>query len=202
LGQNTVAELVGDIDVGLIEASLHPSNGAVFAEGLHTVVPPSFAPVRWVADIERFLEDFPFDQNVFLMTRFPRDAQDESYLDPIRELIEVGRSLLSDHGLTLHLASDRNIVDDLFSNIAAHMWSSRYGIGLLENRLNQGLNYNVMTELGAMLVTGRRCALLKDRTVKNLPTDLSGHIYKSVDFDDKDAFVSELSDWVINDLGL
>jgi hypothetical protein len=166
------------------------------------VVPPSFAPIRWIAEIEHFLEEYPFDQNVFLMTRFPRGADDDVYLDPIRDLIERGRSTLREFGLTLHLASDRNIVDDLFSNIAAHMWSSRYGIGLLEDRVERGLNHNVITELGAMLMTGRRCALLKDRTVGSLPTDLSGQIYKSIDFDDIDEFEVELRDWVTSDLNL
>ena len=94
------------------------------------------------------------------------------------------------------------ILDDLFGNVAAHMWVSKYGIGLLEDRIGRGINYNVMTELGAMLMTGRRCALLKDRTAPALPSDLGGHVYKSVDFDDESGGADVVRAWVRADLRL
>ena len=65
------------------------------------------------------------------------------------------------------------------------MWACRYCIGLLEDRAQRGLNYNAAIEIGSMLITGRRCAILKDRTAPDLPVNLSGQIYKSVDFDDE-----------------
>jgi len=52
------------------------------------------------------------------------------------------------------------MVDDLWANVAAHMWWSKYGIDFFEDRRGGGLNYNLVTEIGGMLVTGRRCALL------------------------------------------
>lgn len=109
-----------------------------------------------------FLDENPFDHERVLYDSIPKDASDTEYLDPIEHLIPVIRTVLAESGLKLLVASDRLILDDLFGNVAAHMWVSKYGIGLLEDRIGQGLNYNVMTELGAMLMTGRRCALLKD----------------------------------------
>jgi hypothetical protein len=34
--------------------------------------------------------------------------------------------------LNLHLASDRQLDDDLLGNVAAYMWACQFGIGILE----------------------------------------------------------------------
>jgi hypothetical protein len=173
-------------------------DSAEFGEGKHTVIPPFFAPERWSRAIGRFLERYPFDTNVFCMTRFA--SEDE--LDPVRGVIETTRTALGSHGLTLHLASDANTDDDLWSNIAGYLWACRYGVALLEDRVDKGLNYNLVIEVGAMLATGRRCALLKDVTQDALPTDLVGQIYRPVDFDDLAQVNVAIHDWAAHDLGL
>jgi hypothetical protein len=53
-----------------------------------------------------------------------------------------------------------------------------------------------------MLMTGRRCALLKDKDTPDMPTDFVGHIYKPVDFDDLDGVSGALHLWAAEDLGL
>ena len=105
------------------------------------------------------------------------------------------------HGLEFHLASDRAISDDLWANVAAHMWASRYGIAFFEDRRDKGVNYNLTIEVGAMLMTGRRCALLKDTSIDKLPTDLVGKIYKGVDFNDVTSVEVALHMWIRDDLG-
>jgi hypothetical protein len=123
-----------------------------------------FAPIRWQPGIARLLDRYPFDGNVFCMTRYPRIETEDATPDPIRGLIQALREVLRGHGLTLHLASDRQVDDELFGNVGAHMWACRHGVGLLEDRAKRGLNYNAAIEVGSMLITGRRCAILKDRT--------------------------------------
>jgi hypothetical protein len=111
------------------------------------VLDPAFAPPRWSAGIKRLLERYPFDTNVFCMTRHPENdaevvetdpVRDVVETDPIRDVVEVLRKVLDGHGLMLHLASDRQIDDDVFGNVGAHIWACRYGIGLLESRTNRG----------------------------------------------------------------
>ena len=58
------------------------------------------------------------------------------------------------------LGNDRKIVDDLWANVAAHMWACKYGIRFFEDRRGRGVNYNLSIEVGGMLTTGRRLALL------------------------------------------
>lgn len=202
LGRETVRKLLSDLDVRAIEAQLNAVPGSDFAHVRHTLVTPAFAPIKWITAINRLLERFPFEQNVFLMTRFPENASDTHYLDPVRELIPLLRDALSAHGLTLHVASDRQLDDDLLGNVAAHMWACNYGMGILEDRINRGLNYNVMTEIGAMLMTGRRCALMKDTTVPRLPTDLAGQIFKSVDLGVANQVINATHNWAARDLDL
>jgi hypothetical protein len=201
-GRERVPALVQDLDIRAIEAEMATVPAADLSDGRHAVIPPEFAPPRWQPAIARLLSEFPFEKNVFCMTRFPKDERETEMPDPIKDVIETARTVLDDFGLTLHLASDRTADDELFGNIAAHMWACRYGIGLFETRFGTELNDNVQIEVGGMLITGRRCALLKDRDTPNLPTDFVGQIYKSVDFDDIDAITAMIRAWVVDDLNL
>ncbi len=201
LGQKRVVDLVGSIDPARVAPQLAKAAGATLGHELHTVIPPEFAPIRWAAGIGRLLHRFPFERNVFCMTRYPEKTAEETP-DPIKGVIESSRGVLDGHGLVLHLASDRAADDELFGNVAAHMWACKFGLGLFEDRVERKLNYNLVIEVGSMIMTGRRCALVKDRTVPAMPTDLVGQIYKNVDFDDAALVRSTLHRWVRDDLGL
>ncbi|HEX7133469.1 MAG TPA: hypothetical protein VF228_12900 [Iamia sp.] len=196
--------LVTDLDLtgleGEMAQSAQPAQPDIGRMG-HPLIPPTFAPPGLIAPLGRFLADHPFDTNVFAMSRFP-DGQDGADPDPVASAIDVAREVCDTHGLALHLASDRAMSDDLWSNVAAHMWASRYGIAFVEDRRQRGLNYNLTIEVGAMLVTGRRTALLKDVSIPSLPTDLVGHIYKDVDLDDDDQVAGAVHVWISADLGL
>jgi hypothetical protein len=198
-GQKRAVELLGEIDSAQLEPQLAQVPGAEFGHVRHTTLPPTLAPAKWSAGIARLLDRFPFETNVLCMTRFPdEDKQD----DPNQAVIETVRDALTAHGLVLHLASDRIVDEDLLGNVAAYMWACQYGIGLFEDRVGEKLNYNLVTEVGAMVMAGRRCALLKDRTAPTMPTDLIGHIYKPVDFDDLGGVAREVHLWAAEDLGL
>ncbi len=155
-----------------------------------------------MASLGRFLAAHPFERNVFGMTRFPDPSESGRADDPVGPALAAARKVCAMHGLEFHLASDRLIDDTLWANTAAHMWASQYGVAFFEDRQKEGLNYNLTIEVGSMLITGRRCALLKDRSIEHMPTDLVGHIYKSVDLDNTDTICCELHDWIRNDLNL
>jgi hypothetical protein len=202
-GRVKALELIGELDTARVEAELADVPGAELGKVRHSVLSPVFAPQRWGDAIGRLLDQFPFEQNVFLMTRFPQSKDDETFLDPIKDVIAVAREALAGHGLHLHLANKRQLDDDLFSNVAAHMWACQYGVALLEDRAGRGLNYNVVIELGAMTMTGRRCAFLRDSvTTPDVPTDFVGQIYKSIDFDDTTGVSNAMHRWAAFDLAL
>jgi hypothetical protein len=201
LGRQASLALLSDLDLAAFSAE-SANTSSLLGQVAHTVVPPALAPPQLIPGLRRFLEAHPFETNVFGMTRFPEPENDATDRDPMEPTLGVAREVCQQHGLEFHLASDRAINDDLWTNVAAHMWASQYGIAFFENRGKQGLNYNLTIEVGSMLMTGRRCALLKDRSIDRMPTDLVGHIYKSVDFDNVQAVRRVLHEWIRNDLNL
>jgi hypothetical protein len=206
-GRAAANELADDMDLAalLAEGAMTglPSLGATD----HPVIPPSLAPPDLIGPLHGFLERHPFETNVFGMTRFP-DTNEENGPDPVAPALDVARAVCEQHGLTFHLASDRQIMDDLWQNVAAHIWACKYGVAFFEDRRGRGINYNLSIEVGSMIVLGRRMAIVKDRTieygqpVERLPTDLTGRIYKSVDLDEPDTVRDALTGWMKDDLAL
>lgn len=201
-GRRSVNGLFAELDPDAVEAEIATVGAVEFEQTKQPVIPPGFAPVKWAPAISSLLDRYPFENNVFMMTRFPKETKEDELPDPVQRVIETTREVLGGHGLHLHLASDRQAEDELFGNIAAHMWVSKYGIGLFETRYLDEFNDNLQIEVGAMLMTGRRVAMLKDIDTPNMPTDFVGQIYKSVDFEDLKEISDTLNDWVTNDLGI
>lgn len=201
-GRVAVRDLVGGLNIAEVEAEIASVGSAELQHTQQPLIPPELAPVRWAAGIRHLLDEFQFESNVFCMTRFPREEPESELPDPVKNVVTVARETLAARGLHLHLASDRVADDELFGNVAAHMWACKYGIGLFETRFGEDFNDNLQIEVGAMLMTGRRVALLKDRETPDMPTDFVGHIYRPVDFDDPDAVAAVLNAWIQDDLRL
>jgi hypothetical protein len=196
-----VGKLASDMDLSALVAEASRPLVTRLGATAHPVIPPSLAPPALLGPLHEFLADFPFERNVFGMTRFPGPTKD-GQLDPIAPALKGTADVCERHGLVFHLASDRSIVDDLWPNVAAHMWGCRYGIAFFEARTERGLNYNLNIEVGSCLVLGRRLALLKDHSLEAMPTDLVGHIYLGVDLDDPDTVTAALDDWIESSLHL
>jgi hypothetical protein len=201
LGRQASLGLLSDMDLAALGAE-SSSGSSLLGQVAHTVVLPALAPPKLIPGLHKFLEDHPFEKNVFGMTRFPDHGESLNKADPVHAALEVARSVCRLHGLQFHLASDRAIDDDLWTNVTAHMWACRYGIAFFEDRMTRGLNYNLTIEVGSMLMTGRRCALLKDTSIPRMPTDLVGHIYKGVDLEKPETVANALHEWASKDLNL
>lgn len=197
-GVRRVQGVVSTMDLTALEMESAIVVGPNLGSAAHPLIPANLAPPSLLLGLHQFLSDYPFDRNVFGMTRFP-DAQAED-LDPIRPALQCAREVCADHGLVFHLASDRAIVDDLWSNVAGHMWGCRFGIAFFEDRMGRGLSYNLTIEVGSMLMTGRRCALLKDSTIDAMPTDLVGQIYKDVDLTELATVETAVESWIRDDV--
>lgn len=198
LGRAYVGEKLSGLDVVALIAEGATENAPLLGQTSTALVPFTLAPPALVQPLRGFLADHPFDTNVFGMTRFP-DAKAGTN-DPVSRALAVAREACQDFGLEFHLASDRAITDDVWPNVMAHMWGSRYGIGFFEDRVERGLNYNLVTEVGAMIMTGRRVALLKDGSIEKMPTDFVGMIYKSVDLEEESTVRDRVKDWLKDDL--
>lgn len=199
IGRQRASELVGDQATELLTEAM-PA-GSELAHSRHPLIPATLAPPQLLGPVSKFTTESPSSLHVFGMTRFP-DAEEEPTPDPVAEALQVTGDALKGHGLKFLLASHRALVDDLWGNVAAHMWASNYGIAFFENRRGRGMNYNLVIEVGAMLMAGRRCLLLKDSSIDKMPTDLVGFIYKSIDLDDPKAVTAAVHEWSREDLAL
>ena len=143
-------ELASDMDLAVLLAEGAIAGLPVLGKTGHPVIPPSLAPPDLIGPLHAFFEKHPFETNVFGMTRFP-DEDEEKGPDPVAPALDIARDVCEKHGLTFPLASDRQIVDDLWPNVAAHMWGCKYGIAFFEDRRRRGINYNLSIEVGACL---------------------------------------------------
>lgn len=206
LGRANSESIFTQLDIVALLAEVAEERGASVGHTIHAVVPPFLAPPALIPRLHEFLRRYPFETNIFAMTRFPDDLDDaskaESSLDPISDALASARAVCEMHGFKMHLAFDRSIVDDLWDNVMAHIWASRYGIAFFEDRQGEGLNYNLTLEVGSMLVLGRRCALLKDSTIPKMPSDLVGKIYVSVDLGSAASVAKSMHKWFRDDLAM
>jgi len=198
-GDHVLLSTIGKLDS--VEAPAPATSGADLGEVRHQIIPASLAPEPWIGAIGHLLDDHPFERNVLLITRFPANES-----DPLWAFIPKARAACKQHGLELHVAGDRNADPLLFNNVAGYMWACRFGLALFEAhgdppRRPASLNQNLLIEVGSMLMTGRRCAILRDTSVEQMPTDLVGHIFHPVRFEDLGAAIDVLHRALVADFG-
>jgi hypothetical protein len=194
-GNGQAEDLATNMDLAVLLAEASGPAATLLGDTVHPVIPPSLAPPALIKPLHAFLEEHPFDTNVFGMTRFPTKKADGKS-DPVAKALKAAELVCERYGLTFHLASERQIVDDLWANVAAHMWGCRYGIAFFESVTDKGLNYNLNIEVGSCLVLGRRLALLKDKSLTTMPTDLVGHIYHDVNLAKPSTVTKRLDAWI------
>lgn len=203
-GRNQALQLLDDMDLAVLLSEAEAEAGGPLVslgDTPHPVIPPWLAPPGILGPLHQFLDQHPFETNVFGMTRFPDSDEKPDGPDPVGPALKIARKVAEEHGLTFHLASDRKIVDDLWPNVAAHIWGCKYGIAFFEDRRKRGINYNLTIEVGSCLVLGRRLAILRDKSIKDLPSDLTGKIYEPVNLDDPSTVRAALEHWMQKDLG-
>ena len=196
-GETQIQQLMGQLEVGELADIGKKAGEPEFAGAAHHRIDPALAPAMFQRGISEFQRNSPGSRNVFLMVRYPEEGDTYS----TQPTIDTCRSALVEARMVAHLALDSAVDDQLFSNVGIYLWSCDFGVAVLEERQGQ-LNYNVVLEAGAMLMTGRRCLLLKDKSVERLPVDFIAHIHQSVDLDEPQTVDAAIRNWVANDLRL
>lgn len=147
--------------------------------------------------LREFLNDHPDpDRNVFVMMRFLSSPQ----LDEVHTSI---KETLAARGFHAVRADDRDYTGELWSNIEVHMTCCRFGIAVFEDIESRDFNPNVSLELGYMLGRHKRCLILKEQRLPDLPADVVHRLYKPFDMFNVSQSVSrEVARWVDVDLGV
>jgi protein-tyrosine-phosphatase len=148
--------------------------------------------------LERYLHEFarvnPYlDRNVFIMMPFSGQ--------PAESIFKTVAAELSHHGLVPVRADQRAFAPVLWWNIVTYMLGSSYGLVIYQPYEDITYNPNVSIEAGFMLAQDRPVLFLANESLSRLPTDFSGHIYKTYSSARRTPTVrAAVKDWIANDL--
>lgn len=149
--------------------------------------------------LDAFYQDHPeFEKNVFIAMRF---RTEEQYLE-IHAAIKSG---LAKYGLNGVRVDEKTYPPDgdLWTNICVYMMGCKLGVCVFEEVDEKEFNPNVPLEYGFMRAMNRRVLLLKDKRMKNLPSDMTGKLYKSFDtYKITETIHEQIKHWAERDLGL
>lgn len=147
--------------------------------------------------LRQFLATHPDPQkNVFVMMRFMKSDQMDGIYTAVKDTLAA-------RGFHAVRADDRDYTGELWSNIEVYMTCSMYGVAVFEDIDKRDFNPNVSLELGYMLAKRRRCLILKEKRLPDLPADVVHRLYKPFDMFDIEGSVSrEVARWVDVDLGV
>jgi len=143
-----------------------------------------------------FLSDHPdINRNVFLMMRFNEGDQ---YVDIARTI----KNELSEYGMNVFRADDKEYADDLWENVCVYMLGSTYGLAVFEQMDDRDFNPSVALELGFMMALNKRCLIIKDKRMDKMPTDIVGKLYKEFDtYQISETLKKCIKDWA-SDIGI
>lgn len=123
----------------------------------------------WKTKMQDFLKEYPFDRSVFIMIRYRK--KNDSIIAAIKEVVTTNE-------LNPIVAGDHDITDDLYNPIACLMCCAR-GIAVFDKgEVNEIFNPNVAYELGMFHLLGRKCLILKHKSLRSLHTDILMKLYQ------------------------
>jgi len=139
-------------------------------------------PIEIQQSLRQFRMDYPSATKVaFVMMKFGTTEAHNKIIAGIRDA-------LLPFNMSAVRADDKEYHSDLFYNILTYLYGCGFGIAVFERIEHEDFNPNVSLEVGYLLALKKQVCLLKDKTLKTLPTDLVGKLYRT--FDPQDPVTS------------
>jgi hypothetical protein len=136
---------------------------------------PLEPPPEIQRSLSRFRQEYPNPEKVaFIMMEFGETSAHERIAKSIKKE-------LTKHGITGVRADDRQYHDDLHYNVVTYLHGSGFGVAVFERIEREESSPNVSLEVGYMLALQKPVCLLKDKTLKTLPTDIISKLYRPFD---------------------
>ena len=149
--------------------------------------------IGWKTNIKKFLQQYPFDHNVFIMTRYAKSSN-----NIIKNVMnEIKNFESNDKRFNPIIANENKITDDLYNPIAC-LLCCQYGVAIFDSP-TEGLsthNPNVAYELGFMHLLQRECLILKSDKLKSMPTDILQKLYN--EYSSSNSATAIIKDWLKN----
>jgi hypothetical protein len=125
-------------------------------------------------EMESFYTEYKGKKTAFIVMQFLRTPAHDKIAATIKETLKK-------HNIIGLRADDKEYSDDLFNNIKTYMHCCDFGISVFERIEEDNFNPNVSIEAGYMMGLRKDVCLLKDKTLRGLPTDFVGKLYKQFD---------------------
>lgn len=126
----------------------------------------------------------------FIMMQFAKTETHRKIVNSIKETLAV-------KGITGLRADDRQYHDDLFPNVKTYMHGCDFGVAVFERIEDEVFNPNVSLEVGYLLALGKPICYLKDKSLKQLPSDLISKLYREFDTHEiQETLPSSLLQWL------
>lgn len=146
--------------------------------------------------LEKFKTEYPTgSRTAFVIMQFEGTRLHKSIVQCIKDTLKK-------RGITALCADDKEYMDDLFPNVKVYMHGCDFGIAVFDRITQEDFNPNVSLEVGYMLGMGKNVLLLKDKTLKSLPSDLTGKLYKEFDTTEAEATIPQQIDRWLTDKGI
>lgn len=148
-------------------------------------------PIEIQESLKKFKSDFPDPKKVaFIMMQF---GVTKEHTDIIISL----RKNLTENGLSGVRADDKTYHDDKLYNILTYLHGCGFGIAVFETITDQSFNPNVSLEAGYLMGLHKPICLLKEKSLKTLPSDLVGRLYQEFSIEQCDLSISNvLRNWL------
>lgn len=143
--------------------------------------------------LEKFKTDYPTgSKTAFIVMQFGGTKLHGNIVACIKDI-------LTKYNITALRADDKQYMDDLFPNVKVYMHACDFGIAVFDRITEDDFNPNVSLEVGYMLGMGKNVLLLKDKTLKFLPTDLTGKLYKEFDTTEIESTMpQQIEKWLLD----
>ena len=143
------------------------------------------------------LQEFDYDNSVFIMTKFPDDSSPVA--SDLQTVIDLVRTGIEARDFLPRVASDNTFHNLLWANVELYMLACRRGVVIVEDKSKDEFNPNVTMEWGWMLGMGREILFLKERKFGRMRADQLGMNYEEFDWKDpKPGIEAALDKWLGN----
>lgn len=137
--------------------------------------PVEQAPAVVRSGVLSLLQDYPdYQRNCFVIMSFSRTSVHEAIYKEIK-------TVLKEYGFMALRADTRSYSDDLLLNVQAYLYGCRFAIAVFERLISETINPNVSFEVGFLYGIGKPVCLLKEKTLKELHSDVVGRLYVQFD---------------------
>lgn len=129
--------------------------------------------------MEQFWGSAPYEDSVFVMTKFPDTDAEEEKNQQLKQVIGAVSDGISAAGFTPRIADGPNAFHpNLWDNVELHLLGCARGVAIVEDRYRSELNPNVAMEWGWMRAMGKPVLYLVEEDFQHFRADTEGLISK------------------------